>query len=83
LPPLFIQAGSTEVLLDDARRVAEKARAARVPVEFEIWPKMPHIWQIYAPFVPEAGRALDRAANFVHRLSARPGAHASSGTSMA
>jgi epsilon-lactone hydrolase len=67
LPPLFIQAGSTEVLLDDAQRVAERAKAAGVVVEFEVWRKMPHVWPLFAPFVPEARRALDRAAAFVRR----------------
>jgi acetyl esterase/lipase len=65
LPPLLIQASSTEVLLDDARRAAERARAAGVSVECEIWPKMPHVWQLWTPFVPEAGRALEHAARFV------------------
>jgi epsilon-lactone hydrolase len=64
LPSLFIQAGSTEVLLDDARRVAQRANAAGVAVEFEVWPNMPHVWQLFAPFIPEARRALDRAAAF-------------------
>ncbi|MGV2291088.1 alpha/beta hydrolase [Trinickia sp. YCB016] len=82
LPPLFIQAGSTEVLLDDSRRVAEKARAAGVSVDFEIWPNMPHVWQLYAPFVPEARKALDRAAAFVRRAARDEPAHASSDTSM-
>jgi monoterpene epsilon-lactone hydrolase len=67
LPPLFIQAGSTEVLLDDARRTAKRATAAGVLVEFEVWRKMPHVWQLFAPFVPEARRALDRAAAFARR----------------
>jgi acetyl esterase/lipase len=65
LPPLLIQASSTEVLLDDARRVAERAQAAGVSVECEVWPKMPHVWQLWTPFVPEANRALDRAAQFI------------------
>lgn len=67
LPPLLIQAGSTEVLLDDARRVAERARASGVSVELEVWPKMPHVWQLWAPFVPEAKSALEHAAQFVRR----------------
>ena len=71
LPPLFIQVGDTEVLLDDSTRVAEKARAAGVSVDLEIWPKMPHVLQILAPFVPEANRALERAAGFVHRVTMR------------
>lgn len=65
LPPLLLQASSTEVLLDDTRRVAERARAAGVPVECEIWSKMPHVWQLWTPFVPEATQALERAAQFV------------------
>ena len=65
LPPLLIQASSTEVLLDDARRVADRARAAGVPVDYEVWPKMPHVWHLWTPFVPEAKQALDRAAQFV------------------
>jgi monoterpene epsilon-lactone hydrolase len=65
LPPLFIQAGDTEVLFDDSTRVAEKARTAGVSVEFEILPNMPHALQMFAPFVPEANGALDRAAQFV------------------
>jgi epsilon-lactone hydrolase len=83
LPPLFIQAGSTEVLLDDSRRVAEKARAAGVSVEFQIWPKMPHVWQIFAPFVPEAREALDAAAGFVREVTTAPEDQPSSAMSMA
>lgn len=67
LPPLLIQAGSTEVLLDDARRVAERARTAQGDVQFEVWARMPHVWQLFAPFVPEATRALDEAAAFAKR----------------
>ncbi|MFL9870452.1 alpha/beta hydrolase [Paraburkholderia megapolitana] len=69
LPPLFMQAASTEVLLDDSRRVADSARAVGVTVDFEIWPKMPHVWQIWTPFIPEARRALDRAADFVRQVT--------------
>ncbi len=65
LPPLLIQAGSTEVLLDDSRRFAERARAAGVEVDLQVWPRMPHVWQMAVPFMPEARRALDDAAAFV------------------
>jgi epsilon-lactone hydrolase len=83
LPPLFVQAGSTEVLLDDARRVAERAQQSGVPVELEIWPKMPHVWQLWVPFMPEARRALDHAAGFVRRVTgARDDAQRSSAMSM-
>jgi acetyl esterase/lipase len=71
LPPLFIMAGSTEVLLDDSRRVADNARAAGVDCEFEVWKNMPHVWPMFAPFIPEANRALDHAAAFVRRATDR------------
>ncbi|CAG4894214.1 alpha/beta hydrolase [Paraburkholderia saeva] len=82
LPPLFMQAGETEVLLDDTRRVAAKAREAGVQVECEIWPKMPHVWHIFAPFIPEAGAALDRAAAFVNQVTSVRAAQSSSETSI-
>ena len=69
LPPLFIQAGDIEVLFDDSTRLAEKARAAGVNVEFEILPNMPHALQMFAPFVPEANQALEHAAQFVRGLT--------------
>ncbi|MBW0449182.1 alpha/beta hydrolase [Paraburkholderia phenoliruptrix] len=81
LPPLFMMAGSTEVLLDDSRRVAAHARAAGVDCELEVWSKMPHVWPIFAPFIPEANRALDRAAEFVRHATSR-GAHAAQASSV-
>ncbi|WP_246795972.1 alpha/beta hydrolase fold domain-containing protein [Burkholderia perseverans] len=72
LPPLLIQVGSTEVLLDDSRRFAERARAAGVDTELQVWPGMPHVWQMAVPFMPEASRALDQAAAFGRRLVERP-----------
>jgi epsilon-lactone hydrolase len=69
LPPLFIQVGDTEVLLDDSTRVADRARAAGVAVDLEIWPNMPHVFQMFAPFMPEANRALDRAASFIRSIA--------------
>lgn len=82
LPPLFIQTGSTEVLLDDSRRVADNARAAGVSVELQVWPKMPHVWQIFAPFIPEARQALDAAAGFVREVTTAPADQPSSAISM-
>jgi len=64
LPPLLIQVGTDEILLDDARRVAEKAQEAGVDVTLEIWEEMFHVFQII-PFLPETGRALENIADFV------------------
>jgi hypothetical protein len=47
------------------------SRRKGVSVDLEIWPKMPHVFQIFAPFVPEANRALERAAGFVRRVAMR------------
>ena len=46
LPPTLIQVGSDEILLDDSVRMAERMRAAGCQVELEIWPRMPHTWQV-------------------------------------
>lgn len=69
LPPLSLFAGSTETLLDDTRRVVERAQAAGVKVECEIARALPHIWPIYAPFMPEARYTLDAAARFARRVT--------------
>jgi acetyl esterase/lipase len=65
LPPLIIQAGSHEVLLDDAVRLAHKAATADVEVTLEITPRVPHVFQAYSPMIDEAEAALDRAARFL------------------
>ncbi|MDT8408409.1 MAG: alpha/beta hydrolase [Wenzhouxiangellaceae bacterium] len=64
LPPLFFQASNTEILLDDSRHCAERARAAGVPAEIDIWDRMPHGWQALS-FAPESGRAIARLADFI------------------
>ena len=76
LPPLLIQVSSTEVLLDDTRRVAERAREAGVAVQCEIWPELPHVWHLWTPFVPEAKQAIERATQFMrtHARERVPGA---------
>jgi monoterpene epsilon-lactone hydrolase len=61
LPPLIIQAGGHEVLLDDAVRLARAAAAADVEVTLEIVPGVPHVFQAYHPILDEASTALDRA----------------------
>jgi epsilon-lactone hydrolase len=65
LPPMLIQVGDTEILLDDSTRVAEKARASNVEVDLQIWRNVPHIFQIWSPFMPEARRALKQAGRFI------------------
>jgi acetyl esterase/lipase len=64
LPPLLIQVGSDEILLDDALRAAAKARAAGVDVTLETWEDMFHVFHLL-PFLPETKRALFSIAAFV------------------
>jgi monoterpene epsilon-lactone hydrolase len=65
LPPLIIQAGTHEVLLDDAVRLAQQAAAADVEVTLDITPRVPHVFQAYHPILDEAVAALDRAGQFL------------------
>lgn len=70
LPPLFVQASTIEVLLDDSRRLVEKARHEGVDVLFKAWPGLPHVWQLFNPLLPEARAALREAGAFImSRLS--------------
>jgi len=64
LPPMLIQVGDTEILLDDSTRLADSARAAGVTVDFKIWKNMPHVWQVSQFFLPEARAALNEAVAF-------------------
>lgn len=65
LPPLLIHVGDHEVLLADSTRLAERARAADVRVEIEVWPELWHVFQFFAPALPEAQRSLDQIGAFV------------------
>jgi epsilon-lactone hydrolase len=65
LPPLIIQAGTHEVLLDDAVRLAERAITAEVEVTLDVTPGVPHVFQAYYPILDEAAAALDRAGQFL------------------
>jgi acetyl esterase/lipase len=70
LPPLFIQVGNTEVLLDDATRLADSAQGAGVDVTLQIWDEMPHVWHLAAPILPEGQEAIDKVGEFVLQRTA-------------
>jgi monoterpene epsilon-lactone hydrolase len=80
LPPLIIQAGTHEVLLDDAVRLAAQAANADVAVTLDITPGVPHVFQAYHAILDEAAAALDRAGQFLsaHLARAEEGAVSSS-----
>jgi monoterpene epsilon-lactone hydrolase len=65
LPPLLIQVGSAEVLLDDATRLAARAGEADVAVQLEIWSRMPHVWHLFAFMLSEGRDAIAAAGAFV------------------
>jgi len=69
LPPLMIEGGGAEVLLDDARRLAAKAHADGVEVTFEVADGLPHVYQYFASFLPEAQASIDRTGAFISKLS--------------
>ncbi|MDO0929818.1 alpha/beta hydrolase fold domain-containing protein [Streptomyces sp. TG1A-8] len=66
LPPLLIQAGAREILLDDALRLAARAARADILVTLQTFPGAPHVFQGFAPLVEEAARALDHVAAFLN-----------------
>jgi len=67
LPPLLIQAGTAEALLDDSTRLAERAHSAGVDVVLEPWDDMIHVWQIFAAMLPEGQQAIDRIGEFIRK----------------
>jgi monoterpene epsilon-lactone hydrolase len=69
LPPLLIQVGTAETLLDDSTRLAERARKAGVAVTLEPWEDMVHVWQIFATMLPEGRAAIERIGEFVKRAA--------------
>ena len=70
LPPLLIQVGTAETLLDDASRLAERARKAGVTVSYEPWESMIHVWHLFAPMLDEGQQAIDRIGEFVRKQAA-------------
>ncbi|HRD83867.1 MAG TPA: alpha/beta hydrolase [Rubrivivax sp.] len=71
LPPVLAQVGSTEVLLDDTRRVGERAISQRVDFRVEVWDEVPHVWHVW-PFLPETREAIRHIGEFVTEHLARP-----------
>lgn len=62
-PPVLIQVGSGEALRDDAVRMAQRLGPM---AQLRIWPSVPHVWQMFDGYVPQARAALCEIADFVH-----------------
>lgn len=71
-PPLLLQVGTNEILLDDSTIMAERARDAGVDVILDVTADVPHVFQTYAGVLDEADHALDRAALFLTQHIAAP-----------
>jgi epsilon-lactone hydrolase len=65
LPPLLVQVGAAETLLDDAVRLAGRAGAADVAVTLEVWPEMIHVWHLFHPQLAAGRRAIAAAGRFM------------------
>jgi epsilon-lactone hydrolase len=65
LPPMLIQVGTAEVLLDDSSRLAQRAREAGVEVVYEPWENMIHVWQIFVPMLDESKQAVERIGEYI------------------
>ena len=67
LPPVLLQVGERELLLEDSTRVHERILAAGGTSDLQVWPDVFHGWQMLDGLVPEARRAIERAASFIVR----------------
>jgi monoterpene epsilon-lactone hydrolase len=72
LPPLYIQAGDWDILVDDSHRLAEKARRAGVDVRLDLFPEMLHAHQIWAGNMPEADDAVARVGKYLRQIFVSP-----------
>ena len=67
LPPLLVHVGTTEILLDDARRVVARARAAGVEAHLRLWRSLPHVFHVFSDYLPAARTALQEISDFMQR----------------
>lgn len=68
LPPMLVQVGEDEILLDDSIRLVAAARAAGMAVNLQVWPRLWHVWHLYAGLMPEADAAMGSIAAFIRRF---------------
>jgi acetyl esterase/lipase len=67
LPPLLLQVGTHEILLDDSRFFTEKARQTGVNITLEIYPGMWHVFQTFGKGMPESRKAIQQVASFIQQ----------------
>jgi acetyl esterase/lipase len=67
LPPIYIQAGGKEILIDMIRSFHEKAKDQGADIELEVWESMNHVFQAYGDQMPESREAMQRIAALAHQ----------------
>ncbi|HEY2482373.1 MAG TPA: alpha/beta hydrolase [Caulobacteraceae bacterium] len=67
LPPMLLQVGTRDLLLDDSRRLESVAMVAGVEVDLEVWPGLIHVWHVWGDAVPEARAALESVGRFIRK----------------
>jgi len=67
MPPILLQVGDSEVLLDDSKRLAKHADKQGCDVTVEVWDGMPHVFQGFAPFLPQATEAIAKIEKFIRQ----------------
>ncbi len=65
LPPLLIQVGTGEILLDEGVALAKRAAECDVRVTLDVWPDMPHVWHRLAPMLGEGRAAIEQGGRFI------------------
>lgn len=70
LPPLYIQVGTNEILLDDSKRLAEKAKNSGVNVTLDIWEDMIHVFAAFAAFAPEGQEGIEKISTYIQNIFA-------------
>ncbi|TFG07176.1 MAG: alpha/beta hydrolase [Promethearchaeota archaeon] len=68
LPPIFIQVGTAEILLDDSIRFAKKAEKAGVKIELDAWEDMPHVFAAFASMTPEGKEGIEKIGEFIKKF---------------
>ena len=65
LPPTLFQCSGAEMLRDNSVRMEARMKAAGVDTSIEVWPKVPHVWQVTADIMPEARAAIAKIVAFI------------------
>ncbi|MCG3167625.1 MAG: Monoterpene epsilon-lactone hydrolase [Bacteroidia bacterium] len=70
LSPIYIQVSTSEILLDDTRRFAEKAKNTGIEIQVDYWDKMVHVWQAFGVYLPEALEAIEKLGAYIEKKTA-------------